>query len=625
MASGYSDVQDAEGRPPPPYDGINSIRATVWGEGEERLLSLPVNEERDLKIICIGAGASGLLLAYKLQRSFEKFELAVYEKNSDVAGTWHENRYPGCACDVPAHNYTYSFEPSASWSSVYAGSAEISTYFRGFSQKYNLGRYIKTRHQIVGAQWDETHSRWDVRVTDLATGRTFVDTCHVLVNAGGILNSWKWPEIKGLKTFGGRLMHSADWDESVSLFKLHPLAMAVESLPIYADIYSSSGIQILPSIQPVVSHLSHFIRSPTWVAPHGMEQHIYTPEEKQTFATVPGSLLAYRKAIECRYNQLWPLFVQSSKVQADAFIHVSGEMKGKLKNPELEGKVIPKWPVGCRRLTPGDGYLEALGKENVDVVWGDIQEVTPAGVVGGDGKEHPLDILICATGFDTSFTPRFPILNQCQQNLQDLWASDPARSPPSYLGLAAPHFPNYLTFLGPNSPIGNGPVLSGVEAQADYILKLLDRYQTDFSLLSFSPSPVAVSSFLAHKDRVLATSVFAAPCRSWYKNHTADGPIAALWPGSTLHYIEALQEVRYDDWVFTRRSEEGPGRWCWLGNGYSRTEKDMTADWAWYVREEDSGPYLSRGKWRKEITGSGKGKLDESIRISGVALKMDEM
>ena len=125
--------------------------------------------------------------------------------------------YHSCACDVPAHSYTYSFEPSPSWSSVYASSAEISAYFRSFSQKYNLGRYIKTRHQIVGAQWDEVRSRWDVRITDLATGRTFVDTCHVLVNAGGILNSWRWPEIKGLKAFGGTLMHSADWDGSVDL------------------------------------------------------------------------------------------------------------------------------------------------------------------------------------------------------------------------------------------------------------------------------------------------------------------------------------------------------------------------------------------------------------------------
>ncbi|KAI9766003.1 MAG: hypothetical protein M1840_007010 [Geoglossum simile] len=587
----------------------------MWEEGEERLLSLPINEERDLKIICIGAGASGLLLAYKLQRSFEKFELVVYEKNPDVAGTWYENRYLGCACDVPAHSYTYSFEPSPSWSSVYAGSAEIAAYFRGFCQKYNLEHYIKTRHEIVGAQWDGAHSRWDVRITDLASGRTFVDTCHVLVNAGGILNSWRWPEIKGLKTFGGTLMHSADWDGSVDL-KGKRVGLIGNG---------SSGIQILPSIQPIVSHLPHFIRSPTWVASQGLHQHMYTAEEKQAFATEPGALLAYRKAIERAINQSWPLFVQSTKLQADTFVRMSGEMREKLKNPELEEKIIPKWPVGCRRLTPGSGYLEALGKENVDVVWGDIQEVTHTGVVDRDGKERPLDILICATGFDTSFTPRFPILNQHQQNLQDLWANDPTRSPPSYLGIAAPHFPNYLTFLGPNSPIGNGPVLSGVEAQADYILKLLDRYQTDFSLLSFSPSADAVSSFLVHKDRILASSVFAAPCRSWYKNNTTNGPIAALWPGSTLHYIEALQEVRYDDWVFTRRSEKGPSRWCWLGNGFSRTERDATADWAWYVREEDNGPYLSRGKWRKEITGSGKEKLDEIVSISGVVLKIDDL
>lgn len=177
----------------------------------------PIHTERHIRIIVVGAGPSGLLLAYKLQRSFRKFSLILYEKNPEVSGTWFENRYPGCACDIPAHNYTYSFEPKHNWSRAYASSDEIKQYFIDFSAKYQLGKYIKLRHKVVGAWWMDERGEWRIAVKDLEAGTKMEETCDIFINAGGYLNDWDFPTIPGLDQFQGKLLHSAAWDPSFDL------------------------------------------------------------------------------------------------------------------------------------------------------------------------------------------------------------------------------------------------------------------------------------------------------------------------------------------------------------------------------------------------------------------------
>lgn len=187
----------------------------------ERRRHRPIHDERHIRIICVGAGASGLLFAYKLQRSFRNFELVVYEKNEEIAGTWWENKYPGCACDVPAHNYTWSFEPKLDWSAVYAGSGEIFNYFDTFSKRHNLRRYCKTRHQVTNAVWNQQKGGYNVTIDDLASGQKIEDWCDILINAGGILNAWRWPAIPGLDSYKGKLLHTANWDSTVDLRGKH--------------------------------------------------------------------------------------------------------------------------------------------------------------------------------------------------------------------------------------------------------------------------------------------------------------------------------------------------------------------------------------------------------------------
>ncbi|KAG9664100.1 flavin-binding monooxygenase, partial [Aureobasidium melanogenum] len=238
-------------------------------------------------------------------------------------------------------------------------------------------------------------------------------------------------------------------------------------------------------------------------------------------------------------------------------------MKARLHDVRLQEKLVPDWSVGCRRITPGIDYLEALNSEKVRVVHGGITKVTSRGPITEDGKEHPVDVLICATGFDTSFKPRFSLVGRSGKALVDVW-KDEARA---YLGIAVNDYPNYFMTLGPNCPIGNGPVLIAIEAEVE----------------SYDVRQEPVDEF-NYKDAYMENTIWSEECKSWYKNGNARGKIAALWPGSTLHYLETLAEPRYEDWKFTY--DRAINRFTYLGNGFSTSEK-RTGDLSYYIRDKD--------------------------------------
>jgi cyclohexanone monooxygenase len=323
------------------------------------------------------------------------------------------NRPVSCACDVPSHNYTWSFEPKTDWSANYATSKEIFQYFKDFSKKYGLDRYIQLRHEVVSAIWDEEHLQWHVTVKDLETGDLRVESAHVLVNAGGILNKYRYPPIPGIKTYNGTLVHSAAWPEDLDL--------SGKVVGLIGN--GSSGIQILPAIKSQVTELVTFIREATWVAPPlGEAYQEYSPEEQARFAKDKEYHIAMRKKSENAANGAFGMFHAGSKQQREVRAYMEGEMRTKLHNPDLENVLIPDWAVGCRRLTPGTNYLESLNDSNVRVVYGEITQITETGVICDDGSgEHAVDVLICATGFDTSFRPRFPLIGTAGESLSTAW------------------------------------------------------------------------------------------------------------------------------------------------------------------------------------------------------------
>ena len=430
----------------------------------------PVFTPRKLKVVCVGAGYSGLILAYKHAHQMKMadfIDLTIYEKNHDVGGTWLENRYPGIACDVPAHVYTFSWEPNPDWTTFYAKGPEIWEYIKRTTEKYNLDECIEFGSRVVESIWDESASKWHIKIEQ--SGRVIEDEADVLVNGSGILNKWKWPNIEGFKDYKGTIVHSASWDES--------LDWAGKRVGVIGN--GSSAIQIVPKIQATARHLTNYIRSPTWIssnfnqdlAPKG---GVFSEEERQRFHDHPEELTAYRKKIEHDFNSNFPTFISGSKQQEAVYGIFTQLMKERLGNDErLISKLIPEWQVGCRRLTPGDGYLEALRKPNVKCGFSPIVKFTEKGILTEEGEEE-FDIIICATGFDVSFCPFWKLVGRDGRMLAEEWSENPE----AYFGICAAGVPNYFIFNGPNCPVGHGSLLAVMEWTAEYILRWCEKIAT---------------------------------------------------------------------------------------------------------------------------------------------------
>ncbi|KAI0408529.1 FAD/NAD(P)-binding domain-containing protein [Xylaria palmicola] len=548
-----------------------------------------IHNERYVKVICVGAGASGICLAYKLQRSFRCFSLTIYDKNPCIGGTWYENRYPGCACDVPSHNYVYSFEPKADFTSVYAGPEEIQNYFEGFVRKYDLSKYLRMSCLVKKASWDDHDGRWEVEIEDLVLGETVQGWCHILIHACGYLNKPAWPKIPGIQDYGGTCVHSANYDTSISLIGKDVLLIGA----------GSSAAQILPAIQPSVKSVTIFIRSPSWLLPDiSSEAEKFTKDEIERFVREPQSVLKLRQDNERTMNSIFSLYLTGSILQEQCRSLLESKMKGILEDKEAEECLIPKFEVGCKRVIPsGFKYLKTLKEPNVRVVYSGIASFTLSGVVSEDGNVYDGDVVICATGFDTSYVSSYPILGPNGRNLQTEWAN----SITGYMGVGASAFPNMFTLLGPYSPVSNGPTLIAIEAQADYICAFFNRYQTEPSIHSMAPKEAACADFKAHVGSFMTKAVWTADCRNSHNNHEVGSRIPTTWPGSTLHYLEAIREPRWDDWSFVHSGN----RFSWLGNGISQTEWDPLADLGYYIRRDDDSAWSSRWRTNAVLNKSG--------------------
>jgi cation diffusion facilitator CzcD-associated flavoprotein CzcO len=250
---------------PNPNSETNGINGAGIPYGAEdsfesyRVLSQYHSKPSKLRVAGVGAGATGLCLAYKMERMLEagSWELTLFEKNPHFGGTWYENTYPGVACDIPSHLYTFSWDPNPKWSHYFAYGPEIQQYFEGFAKRHGSEKYMKLNSKVVEGVWDEEEGKWNLVIEDQKTGEKWDDWCHVLVNGAGILNNWKWPDIEGLHDFKGSLMHSAKWDHSVDFNGKNIGVIGT----------GSTSVQIVPALQPDVNHMKVFMRSPTWVSP----------------------------------------------------------------------------------------------------------------------------------------------------------------------------------------------------------------------------------------------------------------------------------------------------------------------------------------------------------------------
>jgi cation diffusion facilitator CzcD-associated flavoprotein CzcO len=479
------------------YDNNAEVRDEVLWKPHQRI-----------RVISIGAGFSGLTLANKIQRTHKLdavIEHIIYEKNPDIGGTWYENRYPGVMCDVPAHIYTFLDIPHPDWSHYYATGPEIHQYLKKVTKEYNLDRDVQLNSEVKSAIWDEGSGQWKVQV--LKNGHLHDDWCHVLINGSGVLNHWSWPKIPGLKSFKGHLCHSANWQDG---FDFSGKRVAVVG-------NGSSGIQIVPEMQKIAGSVVNFIRSKAWISAPFAEDFskspggnpAYTEEEKQAFRDNPDKLQHLRQKLVHVQNTFYEALIEGAPTNLEAAKGMKALMEDRLGgNPELIEKLVPNWSLGCRRLTPGTGYLESLNQPNAELVNDDILELTANGVRTADGKHRDFDAIVMATGFDVSFRPRWTQLGRNGRSLQEDWKDEPS----SYFSLAASGQPNHFIFMGPAGPVGHGSLTSAIDWTADYILKWILK-MTKEDIKSFEVKDNVQRDWNTWGDELMKRTVWSSGCR----------------------------------------------------------------------------------------------------------------
>ncbi|KAL4945618.1 hypothetical protein BDV06DRAFT_209354 [Aspergillus oleicola] len=546
----------------------------------------PVDERLPIKAIVVGAGITGITAGVLLPAKVPGLSLTIYERHSDIGGIWHSNTYPGVKCDVPSHDTGLSINFLAQ---------QILSYWKDFATKYSVWQHLQLNSEILAAHWSDQAAKWVVQIKqkDPETGVSTVitDEAEFLITGTGRFSSPRLPNIAGIGDFKGKVIHTRAWDKTFD-----PTG---EKLALIGN--GASGLQILPELQKVATHVDHYTRNPTWVAGtlggEKLSRTVPIAENlKATWKSDNASYHAYRKELE---SAAWTRFAIVEKGGATnvaarkEFEQLMGIRLGDRKD-KLLPLVLPDFAPNCRRLTPGPGYLEAVAQENVEYIRTPIERFTETGLKTDDGVERAVDAVICATGADVTDTPGFPIINGKGLNLQDKWhaGGDPG-FPDTYLGMAAADYPNLLFIGGPNSSSGfAGTVPHTIETQVTYVAKILRKVSSQ-RIRTITPSKAAVLDFRALCESFFPTTVLSEGCSSWYNNQVKGGRIVAVWPGSGAHVNYIRRDVRWEDFEYTYHNKQG-NRFGYFGNGW--TTRDVAAkegrseevDFTDYLKEEAS-------------------------------------
>ncbi|HWC36678.1 MAG TPA: NAD(P)/FAD-dependent oxidoreductase [Mycobacteriales bacterium] len=480
-------------------------------------------------VAILGAGAGGIAMGVALRRA--GFDYTVYEKSDGVGGTWRDNTYPGAACDVPSHLYSYSFAPNPNWSRTYAAQPEILAYLENCAQRFGVTERLRTGTAIRTAEWDEDEQCW---LLTADTGETF--TADVLVSGLGMLNVPYVPDIPGLSSFRGRAFHSSQWDHSESLAGKRVASIGT----------GASAIQYVPAIAPDVAHLDVYQRTPIWVSPRF--DHEYTDEQKQRFAR---SRLAARR-------HRWQIFWTYQRASFDAshpFTTAQTEfarsyLERKITDPTLRSVLTPDFPVGCKRPLTSRTWFPALTRPNVTVVTAAIKEVTETGIRTADGELRPADTIIFGTGFRANeYLTTIDVIGRDGRKLRDAW-EDGAEA---YLGLTVAGFPNFFMLYGPNTN-GVNSILFFHEAQAHFVVRAL-RMMRRRRLGAVDVRPDVMRRYNEKIQAAMDGKVWTAGCTNYFA--TADGKIVTQLPYSAGEYWWRTRFVAPWRYQRTRRTRAG--------------------------------------------------------------------
>ena len=476
-----------------------------------------------LDALIVGAGMSGLLAAIRLKQAGFG-ELQILERNEDLGGTWWSNRYPGCACDIPSHFYSYSFAPNPDWTRAYPQQSEVLTYFNRVADRYGLRPHIRFGAEVASAAFDEEEGCWTVTLADGTERRA-----RILILATGQLSRPAVPQIAGAELFRGAAFHSAQWEAGVDL--------AGKKVAVIGN--GPSAAQIVPAIAPEVSKLVVFQRTPNWFYPRG--DRPYRAVERFLFRHLPGYARMHRALIYLHRESLYPGFKQGSIASRYLDRVVRRVLERQVKDPALRARLTPDYPPGCKRIIVSDDYLPALQRENVILETSSIARITPSGIVTEAGSSHDFDVIVYGTGFrSTEFVSPIRVTGAAGADLHEQWA-DGAEA---YCGTTVAGFPNMFILYGPNTNLGHNSIIFMVEQQVEHMMRLVETLFRR-RLRSITVRPAVMAAYNKALQAELGSSVWKTGCRNWYM--TDRGKITNNWPHSTIAWRKRTRRISLED------------------------------------------------------------------------------
>jgi cation diffusion facilitator CzcD-associated flavoprotein CzcO len=499
--------------------------------------SRPKAGRRHVHVLIIGSGFAGLGAAIRLLKD-GRDDFLVIERGSEVGGTWRDNTYPGAACDVPSHLYSYSFELNPNWSRSFSPQSEIQDYLRSVAAKYNVDDLHLFDTEVTLAQWDDATSKW---LVDTTSGNF---TADILVGAVGALCEPSLPDIKGIENFQGEVFHSARWNHDA---KLQDKRVAIIGT-------GASAIQIGPAIADDVSHLDVYQRTAPWVMPR--HDRAYSKVESLVYKHVPFAQRAAREAIYWgREAYVLGFAFEPRILQAAQRIAERNIAKG-IKDRELRAKVTPDWQIGCKRILISNAWYPMLAKDHVDLVTDGIAEIRGNSIVSSNGTVREVDAIVLATGFHVTDSPTYErIVGKDGRTLAEVWDEQGQQA---YKGASVAGFPNMLFVVGPNCGLGHSSMVYMIESHLNYLSSALNAMdKQDFA--TFDVRPEIQKTYNENLQKHMQRSIWqTGGCASWYLDK--HGNNTTLWPSFTFVFRHLTRRFDVSAYETTARAASGAER-----------------------------------------------------------------